>query len=263
MQLVTKITDMDVDDRTDRTEDRTMADIKSRIATGYQVDAELVEQVDPGTRVVLREVDRRGLRVGDQCFERRLQTGIAHLLVGGAGILLGVLASLFSHDVSTVIYIIATLIALYPVARSGINNLRINHDFSINMLMTIAAIGALVIGETLEAATVVFLFAVGEALYVASRLRHRGEDELLAEGLEEERGGLDLRLDAGRYALEEDRDGLALVVPPELHRGRLDLGVHDRLGRLLRSPRALDPDREGTRGLGERVEPEVGLRDHA
>ena len=42
MQLVTKITDMDVDDRTDRTEDRTMADIKSRIATGYQVDAELV-----------------------------------------------------------------------------------------------------------------------------------------------------------------------------------------------------------------------------
>ncbi len=50
------------------------------------------------------------------------------------------------------------------MARSGINNLRINHDFSINLLMTIAAVGALLIGETLEAATVVFLFAVGEAL---------------------------------------------------------------------------------------------------
>ena len=94
-------------------------------------------------------------------------------VVGGAGILLGVVASLFSHDVSNAIYVIATLIALYPVARSGINNLRINHDFSINMLMTIAAVGALLIGETLEAATVVFLFAVGEALegFSADRAR--------------------------------------------------------------------------------------------
>ena len=85
-------------------------------------------------------------------------------VIGGAGILLGVLASLSSHDAATAIYVVATLIALYPVARSGMNNLRINHDFSINMLMTIAAVGALLIGETLEAATVVFLFAVGEAL---------------------------------------------------------------------------------------------------
>ncbi|MCC6803085.1 MAG: cation-translocating P-type ATPase, partial [Anaerolineae bacterium] len=94
-------------------------------------------------------------------------------VVGGGIILLGVLASLFSHDAASALYIVATLIALYPVARSGINNLRINHDFSINMLMTIAAVGALLIGETLEAATVVFLFAVGEALegFSADRAR--------------------------------------------------------------------------------------------
>ena len=85
-------------------------------------------------------------------------------MIGGAIILLGVLASLVSGTLATALYVAATLIALYPVARSGINNLRINHDFSINMLMTIAAVGALLIGETLEAATVVFLFAVGEAL---------------------------------------------------------------------------------------------------
>lgn len=85
-------------------------------------------------------------------------------VIGGAGILLGVLASLLNHEAATAIYVVAMLVALYPVARSGINNLRINHDFSINLLMTIAAVGALLIGETLEAATVVFLFAVGEAL---------------------------------------------------------------------------------------------------
>jgi Zn2+/Cd2+-exporting ATPase len=94
-------------------------------------------------------------------------------VMGGGIILLGVLVSLISHDAANLLYVIATLIALFPVARSGINNLRINHDFSINMLMTIAAIGALVIGETLEAATVVFLFAVGEALEGFSTARAR------------------------------------------------------------------------------------------
>ena len=85
-------------------------------------------------------------------------------LIGGALALIGVLASLFNGALATVLYVAATLVALYPVARSGINNLRINHNFSINLLMSIAAVGALLIGETLEAATVVFLFAVGEAL---------------------------------------------------------------------------------------------------
>ena len=85
-------------------------------------------------------------------------------VIGGAIILLGVLASFVNGTLATALYIVATLIALYPVARSGFANLRINHDFSINLLMTIAAVGALLIGETLEAATVVFLFAVGEAL---------------------------------------------------------------------------------------------------
>ena len=42
MQLTTKITDMEVDHRTHRNEDPRMADMKSRIAAGYQVDAELV-----------------------------------------------------------------------------------------------------------------------------------------------------------------------------------------------------------------------------
>ncbi len=92
------------------------------------------------------------------------ETNTRLAVIGGVLIVVGVLASLFSQTLASILFIAATLIALYPLARSGINNLRINHDFNINLLMTIAAIGALAIGETLEGATVVFLFAVGEAL---------------------------------------------------------------------------------------------------
>ncbi len=92
------------------------------------------------------------------------ETNTRLAVIGGGLIVVGVIASLFSEPLATMLFVAATLIALYPLARSGINNLRINHDFNINLLMTIAAIGALAIGETLEGATVVFLFAVGEAL---------------------------------------------------------------------------------------------------
>lgn len=141
--------------------------LRERVATlGYQV-------ADNEAKVTM-QVAHTGEN-GVIAFAKFLlkETNTRFAVVGGAGILLGVLASLFSHGVSNAIYVAATLIALYPVARSGFNNLRINHDFSINMLMTIAAVGALLIGETLEAATVVFLFAVGEALegFSADRAR--------------------------------------------------------------------------------------------
>lgn len=71
------------------------------------------------------------------------------------------------------LYIVALVIAGYPIARSGLTTLVINRDFNINLLMTIAAVGAVLIGDTLEAATVIFLFAIGEALegYTSDRAR--------------------------------------------------------------------------------------------
>lgn len=101
---------------------------------------------------------------------RRSETRLA--LAGGALILAGVGLSLLGLELPA-LFIIATLIALLPIARSGLNTLLINHDFNINLLMTVAAVGAILINETLEAATVVFLFAIGEALegYTADRAR--------------------------------------------------------------------------------------------
>ena len=71
------------------------------------------------------------------------------------------------------LFIMALALAGYPIARSGLARLRINKEININLLMTIAAVGALIIGETAEAATVIFLFAIGEALegYTMERSR--------------------------------------------------------------------------------------------
>jgi Cd2+/Zn2+-exporting ATPase len=64
-------------------------------------------------------------------------------------------------------------IGLVPIARRAFNAARIGMPFSIEGLMTIAAVGAVVIGATEEAAMVVFLFLVGEMLegVAASRAR--------------------------------------------------------------------------------------------
>lgn len=61
-------------------------------------------------------------------------------------------------------FALAMLVGLVPIARRAIMAAFAGTPFSIEMLMTIAALGALVINATEEAAAVVFLFLVGELL---------------------------------------------------------------------------------------------------
>ena len=97
-------------------------------------------------------------------------------IIGGMLLLAAIaldITRLLPPDASNAVYLLAMLVAMKPIAASGINTLRINREFNINVLMSIAAIGALILGEFLEAATVIFLFAIGEALegYTADRAR--------------------------------------------------------------------------------------------
>ncbi|MHC5653206.1 heavy metal translocating P-type ATPase [Stappia sp. ICDLI1TA098] len=69
-----------------------------------------------------------------------------------------------SAAVSKWAFVIACLIGLFPVARRAFALLLARMPFTIEMLMTIAALGALLIDAAQEAALVVFLFAVGEVL---------------------------------------------------------------------------------------------------
>jgi len=69
--------------------------------------------------------------------------------------------------------VLAMVLAGYPIARSAVRALRVNHEITINLLMSIAAVGAVIIGAYTEAGLVMVLFAIGEALegYTAARAR--------------------------------------------------------------------------------------------
>jgi Cd2+/Zn2+-exporting ATPase len=61
-------------------------------------------------------------------------------------------------------YIAATAIGTYPLARRALAAARFGNPWTIETLVTLAAIGAIGIGEAPEAAVVVFFFMVGELL---------------------------------------------------------------------------------------------------
>ncbi|MBB3919456.1 heavy metal translocating P-type ATPase [Rhizobium fabae] len=66
--------------------------------------------------------------------------------------------------VASYAFIVAMLVGLVPIARRAVMAALSGTPFSIEMLMTIAAVGAVIINAGEEAATVVFLFLVGEML---------------------------------------------------------------------------------------------------
>ncbi|RXF71485.1 heavy metal translocating P-type ATPase [Hansschlegelia zhihuaiae] len=70
-------------------------------------------------------------------------------------------------------YVAAAALGLVPIVRRAVMGAINGTPFSIETLMSVAAIGAIAIGEAPEAAVVVFLFAVGELLegVAASRAR--------------------------------------------------------------------------------------------
>ncbi|HZG27880.1 MAG TPA: heavy metal translocating P-type ATPase [Ensifer sp.] len=78
-----------------------------------------------------------------------------------------------SPDWGQIAYSVAALIAIVPFARRAFVGAVFGTPFSIETLMTVAALGALLIGAAEESAVVILLFAVGELLETIAAGRAR------------------------------------------------------------------------------------------
>jgi Zn2+/Cd2+-exporting ATPase len=111
------------------------------------------------------------------------QTGKGRLVIG-TGLLLAAawaVKLLASEDIANWAFIAACIIGVAPIFRRAFAALQAGMPFTIEMLMTIAAVGALFIGAAEEAALVVFLFAVGEVLEGVAANKARSSIKALAD----------------------------------------------------------------------------------
>ena len=102
--------------------------------------------------------------------------------VVGLGLLMGVAyaLSLLFPDYGMWAFAVAVIVGVFPFGRKAFALAMTGTPFSIEMLMSVAAIGALIIGEPEEAAAVVFLFSVGELLESVAADRARAGIRALA-----------------------------------------------------------------------------------
>ncbi|MFE8046391.1 zinc/cadmium/mercury/lead-transporting ATPase [Brenneria goodwinii] len=89
--------------------------------------------------------------------------------------------SLVSESGGQIAFIATTVVGLIPVVKKAVRLIRSGTPFAIETLMSVASIGALLIGATTEAAVVLLLFMLGEQLesYASSRAR-RGVAALMS-----------------------------------------------------------------------------------
>ncbi|MDQ9128421.1 zinc/cadmium/mercury/lead-transporting ATPase [Serratia fonticola] len=114
------------------------------------------------------------------------------LLLLSALMVLSWVLDFFNPRLGEIAFIATTLVGLVPIASKALRLIRSGTPFAIETLMSVAAIGALFIGATAEAAMVLLLFMVGELLesYAANRARSGvkalmelvPEDALLIQG---------------------------------------------------------------------------------
>ncbi len=87
----------------------------------------------------------------------------------------------FEIEVYELGYAVAALVALMPMARKALMSALAGSPFTIDTLVTFAVVGAITIGASVEAAVVVFLFALGEMLESMATAKARKSVQALAD----------------------------------------------------------------------------------
>ncbi|WP_083656501.1 heavy metal translocating P-type ATPase [Mongoliimonas terrestris] len=91
----------------------------------------------------------------------------------GVALAIATAFGVLAPSLATPAFLLALAIGLVPIARRAVMAALAGSPFSIETLMTVAAVGAVLIGAAEEAAVVVFLFLVGEVLEGIAAARAR------------------------------------------------------------------------------------------
>ncbi len=103
------------------------------------------------------------------------------VLASGALLSVAVVAQLATHSETHWMFALAALVGLVPFANKAIRAGVAGSPFTIEMLVSIAVVGAVVIDAAPEGAVVVFLFAVGELLESVATRKARTSIQSLAD----------------------------------------------------------------------------------
>jgi Cd2+/Zn2+-exporting ATPase len=135
------------------------------------------------------------------------------VLICGAALIFAYVAGLIWTGIATATMVLALAVGLIPIARRAWAAARAGSPFTIEMLMTIAAVGAVLIGAAEEAAVVVVLFLVGELLegFASGRARDniRSLAALVPKTAQLEQNGATIEVPADSLQI-----GAAIIVRP-------------------------------------------------
>ncbi|WP_219702976.1 zinc/cadmium/mercury/lead-transporting ATPase [Marinomonas lutimaris] len=114
-------------------------------------------------------------------FSRQQLTEYGPIVALAVLMLLSWAITQFNPVLGETAFIVTTLVGLVPIMKKSWRMIRSGSPFAIETLMSVAAIGALFIGATAEAAMVLLLFMIGECLesFAANRAR-KGVSALMA-----------------------------------------------------------------------------------
>ncbi|WP_029789984.1 MULTISPECIES: zinc/cadmium/mercury/lead-transporting ATPase [Vibrio] len=134
--------------------------------------AAVIEQVSQQTGFPLTSTDAPKPKAEKKGWLGIVKDNVQILSIAGAMAFAGIISD-FNPTLSTWLFTLTCLLGLYPVAMKAVKLARSGTPFAIETLMSVAALGALYLGETAEAAMVLLLFLIGEKLeaYASSRAR--------------------------------------------------------------------------------------------
>lgn len=117
---------------------------------------------------VLRAIQGTGLEVsveGEEIKEHTFKGRFRATVISGLSLLMGLIFTLLGaeKDYTIPFYLVSILSGGYPIAKRGLLAAR-HRTFDMNFLMTVAVIGAMLIDEWAEGATITFLFILSQSL---------------------------------------------------------------------------------------------------